>query len=89
MEQPIYLNKEELEVIQSMNNQFMQMKMRIADIEMEKLDTVAQLEHMRQQFSSYEKGLIEKYGDDTIINVKTGEVTKKEKSKPVMELLKN
>lgn len=87
MEQ-IYLNKEELDIVQGMNGEFMKMKNRIADIEMEKFDAMAQMERMRFEFANYEKTLVEKYGEDAIINVKTGEVTKKE-AKPTMEIFKN
>jgi hypothetical protein len=34
---------------------------------------------MRAEFSEHEKMLIEKYGKDAVINVQTGEVTKKQK----------
>jgi len=37
------------------------------------------IELLRAEFSAHERKLIDKYGEDSVINVQTGEITKKQK----------
>ncbi len=76
MEQ-IYLTQEELKKIQSTNAEFNKMKTALGDLEMQKYNTLIAIEKLRFEFASYEKELIAKYGEDSVINVQTGEVNKK------------
>jgi hypothetical protein len=46
---------------------------------LQKQNLVLQAEKIREAFSNNEKILIEKYGNDSVINMQTGEVTQKEK----------
>lgn len=70
---------EELKQIQEMNSTFMQLKNRVSDLELEKYSVLNQINSMRMQFQMNEKQLIEKYGEDAVINIQTGEITKKPK----------
>jgi hypothetical protein len=36
------------------------------------------VDSLKEDFASHERILIEKYGEDAIINIQTGQVTKKE-----------
>lgn len=72
-----YVLQEELEKIQGMNNDFAKAKIALGELELNKQGILNQINAMRQEFSEYEKMLIVKYGQDSVINLQTGEVTKK------------
>lgn len=88
MNTEIYLTQEELEKIKAINSRLAKAKMAIADIEIEKSQILREIDSMYFEISSHEKSLIEKYGDDMVVNIQTGQVTKKE-AKPKMEMFKN
>lgn len=73
------LQKEELEAIQQMNAEFNRLRLNISDLEMQKHSVLMMLDSLREKFSNHERLLIERYGEDAVINMKTGEITKKEK----------
>jgi hypothetical protein len=73
------LTKEELEAIQQMNAEFNRLRLNISDLEMQKHSVLMMLDSLREKFSNHERLLIERYGEDAVINMKTGEITKKEK----------
>lgn len=73
------LQKEELEAIQQMNAEYNRLRLNIADLEMQKHSVLMALDSLREKFSNHERMLIERYGEDAVINMKTGEITKKEK----------
>ncbi|NBW35781.1 MAG: hypothetical protein EBR30_12330 [Cytophagia bacterium] len=73
------LQKEELEAIQQMNAEYNRLRLNIADLEMQKHSVLMALDSLREKFSNHERLLIERYGEDAVINMKTGEITKKEK----------
>lgn len=72
-----YVLQEELEKIQGMNNDFAKAKVALGELELNKQSILSQINAMRQEFSEYERMLISKYGQDSVINLQTGEVTKK------------
>jgi len=72
-----YVLQEELDKIQAMNSEFAKAKMALGELELNKQGILGQINAMRQEFSDYEKMLIIKYGQDSVINLQTGEVTKK------------
>jgi hypothetical protein len=73
----MYVLKEELDKIQSMNSDFAKAKMALGELELNKQGILNQVNAMKMEFSEYEKMLISKYGQDSVINLQTGEVTKK------------
>jgi hypothetical protein len=73
------VTQEELKTIQELNTEFSQAKLAIGDIELQKLNIFQHIDKLKLKFSAYEKQLIEKYGEDSIINLQTGDLTKKEK----------
>lgn len=73
-----YVSKEELEKIQGMNADFAKAKMALGELELNKQGILNQINAMRQEFFEYEKMLIAKYGQDSVINLQTGEVTQKQ-----------
>lgn len=72
------ITQEELSVIQGMNADFAKGKMALGDIELQKQGVIKQIDELRQSFSAHEQMLIQKYGADSVINIQTGEVTKKQ-----------
>jgi hypothetical protein len=72
-----YVLQEELERIQAMNADFAKAKMALGELELNKQGVLNQINAMRQDFYDYERLLINKYGQDSVINLQTGEVTKK------------
>ncbi len=72
------VTQEELEKIQKLNSEFNQAKMAVGDIEMQKQNVLRHIDMLKADFTAHEQLLIEKYGADAVINIQTGEVTKKQ-----------
>lgn len=78
MQEKVMITKEELELIQNMNADFSKAKMGLGDLELQKQGLLKQIDELRLSFARNEQMLIEKYGADAVINIQTGEVTKKQ-----------
>ena len=72
------LKEEELKNIQSLNQKFVNTKVAIADAEVNKKNLIAALETIQQEFADMEKELIKSYGENSVIDLRTGEVKEKE-----------
>ena len=72
------LTAEELKQLQDLQNDFTKSKMALGDLELEKQGLLKHIESLKIVFAENEKVLIEKYGANSVINIKTGEVTEKE-----------
>lgn len=72
------LTNEELSKIQEMNNEFTKAKMALGDLEIQKSNILKGIELLKTDFAQQELLLINKYGQDAVINVQTGEVSKKQ-----------
>ena len=72
------LTKEELEGIKALNTEFQKMKNRLGELEMEKHYALKKIDAIREEFIEKEQNILKKYGPDTVINMQTGEITKKE-----------
>jgi chaperonin cofactor prefoldin len=79
------VTQDELATMQNMNSEFQKLKMSLGDIELEKYEILKRINNIREVFAIQEKQMIEKYGEDAIINMKTGDITYKEKE---IELIK-
>lgn len=75
------LTKEELQSLQQLQGRFNSLKMSLGDIEMQKHDIMREVDMVKMAFAENEKNLIQKYGADAVINMATGEVTKKDATK--------
>ena len=75
----VKLTEQELEFIKKGTLEYNKIKMNIGEYELQKQNLILQAEKIREAFSNNEKILIEKYGNDSVINMQTGEVTQKEK----------
>lgn len=71
------LTQDELNKIQEMNTRFAKAKLALGDLELTKYDMLKEVDKLRFEFEQNERQLIDKYGKDAVINMKTGEVTQK------------
>ena len=71
------INKEQLEKIQSMNNKFNELRMKIGDLEIQKQLSLQEINLLKADFAVVEKELEEEYGKNSTIDLSTGEITKK------------
>jgi hypothetical protein len=74
----VFITQDELTLIQTMNSDFAKAKMGLGDIELQKQGLLKHIDELKNVFSQHEKMLIDKYGADSVINMQTGEVTKKQ-----------
>lgn len=72
------VTQDELAKINQLNSEFNKAKMAIGDIELQKNQILRHIEILKTEFAAQEKDLIEKYGADAVINVQTGEITRKQ-----------
>jgi hypothetical protein len=79
MSEKLQVTQEELSKIQEINAEFNKAKMGIGDLELQKQSLLNFIDVLKKDFSKHEQSLIEKYGADSVINIQTGEITKKEK----------
>ena len=70
------LTKEELDNIQSMLNEFNRKKISLGDTVIQQNTLMKEIEELKEQYSKEEEKLIKKYGEDSVINVQTGEIKK-------------
>jgi len=82
---PQKLNKEELEILQKLNKDFQLIKNQLGDIEISKNNVLKNLNIIQAMFKEEEKKLIEKYGDNVVMNLETGEVKPTEKKEDSKE----
>ena len=71
------INKEQLEKIQSMNNKFNELRLKIGDLEIQKQLSLQEINLLKADFAVVEKELEEEYGKNSTIDLSTGEITKK------------
>ncbi len=72
------LTKEELTKLQELNNLFTQTKLKLADTVMQQSIFLKDLDKVKSQFNVMEKELSEIYGNNSIIDLATGEVKQPE-----------
>jgi hypothetical protein len=72
------LDDNELSQIQELNSEFAKNKSAIGDLELQKRNVFERMDVIQEEFSKVEKKLMKKYGEDSVVNLQTGEVTKKE-----------
>jgi len=68
----------ELQELQSLHAEFNKIKSQLGDIALQEHALCLKTEAIRKSFQDLEKGLMEKYGENAVINLETGEVKQKE-----------
>ena len=71
------VEESELKLLQELNSNFQQIKNKLGDLELQKQIVLENVSEIRNQFKSLESELIENYGDNSVINLETGIITKK------------
>tara|TARA_A100001201_G_scaffold140949_2_gene135192 strand:- start:228 stop:455 length:228 start_codon:yes stop_codon:yes gene_type:complete len=72
------VKKEELEKLQQLNSEFVQAKTQLGDLEIQKSIIISNVQEIRSQFGELEQTLMKKYGENSVINLQTGEIKEKE-----------
>tara|TARA_R110000737_G_scaffold64407_2_gene92084 strand:+ start:589 stop:831 length:243 start_codon:yes stop_codon:yes gene_type:complete len=72
------IKDEELKYLQDLNVEFNKIKTQLGDITLQEHGLVLQVQEIKLQFQQAEKGLMETYGENAVINLETGEVKDKE-----------
>jgi len=72
------LEKEELEILQKLNQDFQTIKIQLGDLAIQKNNVLKNLDVIQNMFKNEEKKLVEKYGKNAVINLESGEITHKE-----------
>jgi hypothetical protein len=73
------LSKEELDNIQKLMSDFNQLKIQLGDTMITQHNLLSKVDELKIKYAEEENLLIEKYGQDAVINVQTGDVQQKEK----------
>ena len=68
------LSKEQLELLQGLQNEFNQAKINIADTEIKKAGLLTGLSEVQKKFAEQEQILMKEFGENAVINLQTGEV---------------
>ena len=71
------VTQEELTKLQELNNSFTQSKISLGDLELQKENIIGKIKEIKSKFVELEKELIKKYGEESVINLQTGQVTEK------------
>lgn len=72
------LEKNELELLQNLRVEFNKHKIQLGDLVLQKTLVVEDIQKIKKQFEDLESGLISKYGENSVINLQTGEIKPKE-----------
>ena len=70
------LSKKELESIQELVNPFNTKKIALGDTVIQQNSILSEIDTLKIEYSKEEQKLIEKYGEDAVINIQTGEIKK-------------
>jgi len=71
------LEKNELELLQNLRVEFNKHKIQLGDLVLQKTLVVEDIQKIKKQFEDLEAGLINKYGENSVINLQTGEIKPK------------
>ncbi len=72
------LDETELKQLQDLNGEFHKFKLALGELELKKAELLRGVDNIKTLFEVEERKLIEKYGPDSVINLKTGQITQKE-----------
>lgn len=71
------ITNEEMETLQSLISEFNKGKVNLGDLELQKSIIISNIATLKQKFAEEEEKLIKKYGENSVINLETGEITEK------------
>jgi len=79
------IEEQELKQLQVLNEEFSQLKTNLGDLTLQKHGICLRVEEIKSEFSHAERSLMEKYGENSVINLETGEVKEKEEEAVVLK----
>ncbi len=72
------VKKEQLEKLQQLNSDFVKAKTQLGDLEIQKSILISGVQEIRAEFAELEQSLMKEYGENSVINLQTGEIKEKE-----------
>jgi len=75
------LTTEELNSVQGFVNEFNTLKMQIGDAVLAQTALVGKVDALKKKYNEYELSLMKKYGEDAVVNVQSGEITRNKEQK--------
>jgi hypothetical protein len=72
------IKDQELDNLQTLTAEFNKLKTQLGDLTLQKHGICLRVEELKKEFQTLESQLMDTYGSDSIINMETGEVSKKE-----------
>jgi len=72
------IKDQELDNLQALTAEFNKLKTQLGDLTLQKHGICLRVEELKKEFQTLESQLMDTYGSDSIINMETGEVSKKE-----------
>ena len=72
------IDEKELADLQALHAEFNKLKTQLGDLALQKHGICLRVEELKAEFQTHEKGLVDKYGVNSVINLETGEVKEKE-----------
>jgi|TARA_R100000742_G_C4250498_1_gene68873 hypothetical protein len=72
------LSEEQLKNVQDLQNEFSNNKLHLGDLVYKQSILIKKIDELKDQFVVMEKALIDEFGQDSVIDLKTGEVKAKE-----------
>jgi hypothetical protein len=85
------LSEEQLKNVQDLQNEFSKNKLTLGDLVYKQSIVIKKIDEVRDQFVKMENSLIEEFGQDSVIDLQTGNVKTKEEveTEKVIENTKN
>lgn len=72
------LNDDELKTLQDLNKEFNKLTHSLGTLALQKHSVLKKIDAVKESFEHVEKTLLEKYGEDAIVHIETGQITQKE-----------
>lgn len=69
------LTEQELTQLQNSNNERIRIKIHIGDLELQKQNTIKRYDELVYESKVFEQKIIKKHGENSVVNIQTGEVT--------------
>lgn len=72
------LNDDELKTLQDLNKEFNKLTHSLGTLALQKHSVLKKIDKVKESFEHVEKTLLEKYGEDAVVHIETGQITQKE-----------
>lgn len=71
------LTEEQLNELQELNKKNQELRLQLGELEVQKAMIIPKIESLRLEFVELEAKLVKEYGENSVVNINTGEVTQK------------